>query len=129
MKLIGAERTKFAPHIFPDRVAKFFRQPGWFEARECQMRREWPLFPRDAKFFRGTVDICRQSFQIRRSLDARPENARMLIVGKEAETAKTERDGLIEARPGQSASNGREFCFRHFTNEFERHVKILRTHP
>src|SRR3979409_2492014 len=98
MKLIGTERTKCASHVFPDRCAKFFCQPRWLEARECQMRREWPLFPRDANFLRGHVDIGRQSFQIRRSLDARPESARMLIVGKEAESAKIEREGVIRAR-------------------------------
>src|ERR1700687_1129675 len=93
------------------------------------MRRKRPLFARDAKFFRGAVDISHQVFQIWRSLDAGPENARMFFVGEKAESAKIERDGLIGACAGESVSNSREFSFRHFTNEFERHVKILRTPP
>src|SRR5260370_20058874 len=129
MELRGAERSKIARRVFMDRGAKFLRRRRRLEPRERQVRREWPLFTRDAKFFRAVLDIGRQSFQIRRCLEARPEYARMLIVGEEAESAKIECDGLIGARAGESAANGCEFCFRRFTNEFQRHVKILRTHP
>src|SRR3981189_3561500 len=125
MKLTRAQRSKISHFIFPDCGMKLFRQPGRLEPRQRQVRRKRPWFTRDAKFFRGAVDISRPAFQIRRSLDAGPENARMFLVGEKAESAKIERDGLIGARAGQSAANGGEFCVRHFTNEFERHVKIL----
>src|SRR5258708_29768923 len=128
MKLTGGERAKIARRVFLDRGAKFLRRPGRLDPRESQMRRKWPLFAGDAQFFRGLVDIGRQGFQIRRSLDPRPENARMLIVGEIAEPAKIESDGLIGACGGEGASNGAEFCFRHFANEFERIVKSLATH-
>src|SRR5260370_14962699 len=97
MKLTGAEHSKIARHVFPDRGAKFFRQPGRLEPRERQVRRKRPLFTRDAKFFHGAVDIARKRFQIRRSLDAGPKNARMLIVREKAESAKIERDRLLGA--------------------------------
>src|SRR5260370_11124001 len=129
MKLTGAERSKIACRVFPDRGAKFFRRPGRFEPRERQVRRKRPMFTRDAKFFHGAVDVGRKHFQIRRSLDAGPENARMLIVGEKAESAKIESDGLLRAHAGESAANRSEFCFGHLTNKFERHVKILRAHP
>src|SRR6266849_9316858 len=93
------------------------------------MWRKGPLFTRDAKFFHGLVDIGRQSFQVLRSRDARPKNARMFFVGEKTKSAKIERHWLIGARTGKCTSNGGEFCFRHFAEEIERHVKILRTHP
>src|ERR1700686_1665663 len=120
MKLTRAQRSKFSHFVFLDRGAKFFRQPGRLESRQRQMRRKRPLFARDAKFFRGAVDISRQVFQIRRSLDAGPENARAFFVWEKAESAKIERDDLMGAGAGQSAANGRELCFRSFTNEFKR---------
>src|SRR5260370_19671059 len=126
MELRGPERSKIARRVFPDHGAKFLRQPGRFESRERQVRRKGPLFTRDAKFFRAVVDIGRQSFQIRRRLDARPENARMFIVGKKTESAKIECNGLIGARGSESVPNGRELWFPRFTNEFDRHVKIVR---
>src|SRR6202521_1234414 len=129
MKLTGVERTKIARRVFLDRVTKFLLQPGRLEPCKRQMRRKRPLFMGDAEFFRGLVDIGRQSFKIRRALDAGPENARMFFVGEKTEPAKIERNRLIGTREGESVSNGGEFCFRHFNNEFERHVKILRAHP
>src|SRR5713226_1897758 len=129
MKLTGAQRTKFARSVPLDRGAKFFRQPGRLKPRERQMRGKRPLSPRDAKCSHSLVDIGRQSYQIRRSLDAGPENARMFVVRKKAQPAKIERDGLIGAHTGESATNGSKFRLLHFTDEFERHVQILRMHP
>src|SRR5713226_6110006 len=129
MKLPGVQRTKFARSVPLDRGAKFFRQPGRLKPRERQMRGKRPLSPRYAKCSHGLFDIGRQSYQIRRSLDAGPENARMFVVRKKAQPAKIERHGLIGAHTGESATNSDEFCFGHFTDEFERHVQILRTHP
>src|SRR5260370_25045822 len=120
MKLVGAQRSKIARRVFPDHGAKFFRQPGRFESRERQVRRKGPLFTRDAKFLRTVVDIGSQGLQIRRRLDARPENARMFIVGEEAESAKIECDSSISAHAAESAANSCEVCFRHFSNEFQR---------
>src|SRR5712692_5089713 len=105
MKLTCAERTKITRRVFLDRGAKFFRQPGRLEPRERQMRRKRPLFTRDAKSYRGLIDIGRQNCQIWRSLDAGPENAGMFFVGEKAEPAKIERDGLTGARTGESAAN------------------------
>src|SRR5260370_37631048 len=129
MELTGSQRTKIAPRVFLDRGAKLFRKPRRLEPRQRQMRRERPLFPRNAKFFRGLFDFRRQDFQIRRSLNTRPENARMFLVREKTESTKIKWDGFIGARTGQSASNGGEFCFGHFTNEFQRHVKIFWTQP
>ncbi len=95
MNLTGAQRSKSSHFVLPDRGTKFFRQSRRFESRQRQMRRKRPLFARDAKFFRGAVDIERQVFQIRRSLDAGPENARMFFIGEKAESAKIDRNGLI----------------------------------
>src|SRR2546429_3399945 len=100
--LVGAERTKLSCRIFLDRGAKFFRQLGRLEPRERQVRRKRPLFTRDAKFFHRAVDFGRQSFQIRRSLDTRPENARAFFVGEKAEPAKLECNRLVGARGGES---------------------------
>src|SRR5207302_1515948 len=83
-----------------------FRQLGRLEPRERQVRRKRPLFARDAKFFRGTVDFGRQSFQIRRSLDAGPENARAFLVGEKAEPAKINCCGLIGVHAGERTANG-----------------------
>src|SRR5229473_136639 len=129
MKLAGAQRTKLARRVFLNRRAKFFRQARWLEPRERQMRRKRPLFTRDAEFFRGPIDIGGKSFQIRRSLDPRPENARVFFVGEKPDSAKIERDRLLRTHASKSVSNGREFCFRHFPDEFKRHMKILRTYP
>src|SRR6266853_1511140 len=48
---------------------------------------------------------------------------------KKTESTKIECHGLFGAHTGQSASDGAGFCLRHFTDEFQRHVKILWTHP
>src|SRR5260370_29617747 len=93
------------------------------------MRRKRPLFKRDAKFFRGLVDIGRQSFRVRGSLDSSPKNARVFFVGEKTKSAKIERNALIGARTGKRTSNAGEVCFRHFSDEFERPVKILRAPP
>src|SRR6266581_154119 len=129
MELAGAKRTKIPRRVFLNRGAKFFRQSRTLKPRERQMRRKRPLFPRNAKLFGDPVDVRCQSFQISRSFNARPENARMFFVGEKAEPAKIERDGLIGPHAGESSSNGGELCFGHLPNEFERHVQIFRTHP
>src|SRR6266568_9074026 len=100
MELAGAKRTKIPRRVFLNRGAKFFRQSRTLKPRERQMRRKRLLFPRHAKVLRGLLDILRQSFQIRRSFNARPENARMFFVGKTAEPVKIERDGLIGPHAG-----------------------------
>src|SRR5207244_13589791 len=105
MKLTSAERTKLARRVLLNRGAKFLRQPGRPESREGQMRRKRPLFPRDAKSFRGLVDSGREGLQIPRSLDARPENARMFFVGEKAQTAKPESNRSIDAHGGERAPN------------------------
>src|SRR5258708_30849267 len=128
MEMTGSELTKI-PGVFQDRSAKLFRQPGRLEARQRQMRRERPLFPRNAELFRGLFDLLRQNLQIRRSLDTRPENARMFFVWKKTEPPKIEGDRLIGAYTRQSISNGSKNWLWHFTYEFQRHMKILRTHP
>src|ERR1700675_176434 len=106
MVLVGAERTKLARPVFLDREAKFIWQPGRLKPRERQVRRKRPLFARHAKFFHRALDIGRQSFQIRRSLDAGPENARAFFVGEEAESAKIECYGLIGARTDERTASG-----------------------
>src|SRR6267154_709439 len=115
--------------MFVNRAAKLLRKPGRLEPRKRQMRREGPLFPRNANLFHSVFDFCSQEFQIRRGLDPCPEDARVLFVEKKTESTKIECHGLFGAHTGQSASDGAGFCLRHFNDEFQRHVKILRTHP
>src|SRR5260370_876869 len=118
MKLTGSQGTKIEPRVFLNRGAKLFGKPGRLEPRQRQMRGERPVFPRNAKFFRGLFDFRRQDFQIRRSFNTRPEDARILLVREKAESTKVDSDGSIGVHAGQSASNGSEFCFMHVADEF-----------
>src|SRR5260370_5950829 len=129
MELIGSQGTKIARRMFGNRRAKLLRRPGRFKPRKRQMRRERPPFARSAKFFRSLFDSRRQNLQIRRSLDARPENARMLFVGEKTHPAKIKCYWLIGAHTGQCALNAGEVFLRYFADEFQRHLKIFRTHP
>src|SRR5258708_22184546 len=96
MEMTGSELTKI-PGVFQDRSAKLFRQPGRLQAPQRQMRRETPLFPRNAELFRGLFDLLRQNLQIRRSLDTRPENTQMSFAWKKTEPPKIESDSMIDA--------------------------------
>src|SRR6266567_8240154 len=106
MKLIGAHRTKFARRALLDGGAKSFRKPGRFEPRERQMRRKRSLFPGDAEYFHRLFDRDGEYFQIRRSLDARPQDARMFFAREEAEAAKFQCHGLIGPHARERASKG-----------------------
>src|SRR5260370_42323667 len=126
---MGGQRTKTARLVFLNRSTKSSRKPRRIEPRKRQMRRKRSLLPRDATLFHSVFDFCRQEFQIRRGLDPCPEDARMLFVREKTESTKIERNQLLRTYPGQSVSNGAGFCFRHFTDEFQRHMEILFAHP
>src|SRR5207249_11035408 len=95
MKFATVQGTEIALRVFLDRRAKFFRQPGRLKPRQRQMWGKRALFTRDAQFFCGSVDISRQSLQVRRRNNACPENAWMFFVGKETEPAKIQSDELL----------------------------------
>src|SRR5258708_1671028 len=102
MELTGSQRTKITRRVFLDRGAKSFQQQGRLEPRQRQMRRERPLFPRNAKFFRGLFDSRRQDFQIRRSPNTRPENARMFLVRKKPSPRKSILTDSSECTPASA---------------------------
>src|SRR5438132_4676446 len=129
MKSARAKRTKITPCVFLNYSAKLFRQPRGLEPRERQMRRKGPLFARDAQFFRSSVDIGRESLQIRRRHNARPEDPRMFFVGKETESTKIQSDEVLTPHAGKCPANACELCFWHFTDEFQRYVQIFQPHP
>jgi len=119
------------PHFPRSRREVFFRQPGGFEPRKRQMRRKnaasrpgcrvfpWPYRYRPPEFSGSVKPRCppRTHEDVSRW-------------GKKTKSAKIERDRLLGgARRRARAANGRESCFSHLTNEFERHVNILRTRP
>src|SRR6266704_1698399 len=120
MNLIGAHRTKFVRRALLDRGAKSLRKPGRFEPRERQMRRKRSLFAGDAEYFHRLFDRDGAYFQIRRSLDARPQAPRMFFAREEAEAPKFQCHGLIGPHADKRASKGAKLRFRNFANEFER---------
>src|SRR5437879_11623413 len=93
------------------------------------MRRKHPLFPWNPHLFHGRLDIGCQTLDVRRSLDAGPETARVFFVGKESEAAKFQTHQLIGPHASERASNGDQFRFRNFADEFERYVEILGPYP
>src|SRR5260370_6833133 len=105
MELVGSQWAKFSRCVFLNRRAKLFRKPGRLETRQRQMRRERPLFPRNANLFHSVFDFCRQKFQIRRGLDPCPEDARVLLGGKKTESTKIEHHSLFGAHTAQSPSD------------------------
>src|SRR6267154_4548517 len=66
MELVGSQWAKFSRCVFLNRRAKLYRKRGRLEPRQRQMRRERPLFPRNANLFHSLFDLWRQEFQIRR---------------------------------------------------------------
>src|SRR2546430_17488163 len=129
MKFAGAQRTKIARYFSLNHRTKFFLQPWRLEPRKRQMRRKGSLFRRNAEFLCSPVNISCQSLQVRRSFNARPENARMFFVWKKAESTKFQRDGLLGPHFCKRSANAGEFCLRCFTDKFERHVQIFGPHP
>src|SRR5712672_2077827 len=118
MKLAGAQQAKFPRCVFLDRGAKSFWNLRGPEARQRQVRREIPLFPRNANRFRGLFDIGCKNFQIRRCADPRPEDASMSLVGEKTEPAKIECDNLLGTHPSERSANGGQSRFGNFTDEF-----------
>src|SRR5260370_8541462 len=93
------------------------------------MRRKCPLFPRDAKLFHRLFDRGCKSLQVRRSVDASPENERMFFVRKEPEPPKSHGHGLTEPNPPNPASNPPNFRSQTPPTQFQLHLNILPTPP
>src|SRR5579859_3748990 len=93
------------------------------------MRGVATLFPRNPLCFERAVDVSRERWQIRRGFQSRPKNTRVVSVGEKSNSVEVHLDRCIRANRRKHALNAVEFAWRNFSDEFERHVKILRAHP
>src|ERR1700687_263540 len=89
---------------------------------------ERPVFARNAKFGDGHIDAPGQFRKLRPSVNSDPEYARSFGGGKEsiAAGANFERAAL---NPPQTFADGLDLLWRLFTDELQRNVQRLRTHP
>jgi hypothetical protein len=92
------------------------------------MRTVSPVFARNAKLGHSRIDALSQSSQLRTGVDPDPKYARSLRGGKEAvSTHPNFKPAALN--PPQTLSDGLDLLPRLFSDEFQRNVQRLRTHP
>ena len=93
------------------------------------MRSKGPLLAGDAKGFHAPLHFRGKFGEIRRGGDPGPEDARMALVGKEADIAKTQFHRLIRANGGELGLDAPNSFRRDLANEFQRHVHTFHVCP
>src|SRR5277367_1703939 len=129
MKFARLERAELAIAIFADRSEQFLVQARSGESCQRQVRDESAPFFLDVFLCERAIDITGERRESCRGVQARPENVWALLIRKKSQTLKSKIERGIGVNRRKRGTDSVELCIRHFADEFESHVKILRGHP